>query len=337
MWFVGAGDTPHLWNPCQLVLEDGTDLGELTTLAADLPIGYHRLTPVDGGPTDPARRASTRVHRRFPVNGESPRRSTRCGRTVVGHRRPRAISAVWPIGCTASGGRAILHQPPAPVRSRAAAGGQPLLPQQPAGVGTRCCSASMRPPPPELECRADQLIGRDEVWAPSGDALEALVRRHRPSPPPHCRARVAIWNALCDEFGPFWREWPSGLSRYDHDLVTARLRDDRIVRAASGVPPVVPERGRRPARRRDRDRVSRSSATWPSGSPPTAPTRGSSRTCSRSTCASARRPIRSTPMDRTGAFRRSSRGGCATRRYEPFIATIRSERCAACTAFASIT
>jgi 4-alpha-glucanotransferase len=38
-------------SPCHLVLEGGDDAGIVDDLPPDLPIGYHQLVPVDGGPT----------------------------------------------------------------------------------------------------------------------------------------------------------------------------------------------------------------------------------------------------------------------------------------------
>ncbi len=51
LWFVGTGSQDRLLGPCDLVLEDGTDLGTVTALPPDLPAGYHDLRPLDGGPT----------------------------------------------------------------------------------------------------------------------------------------------------------------------------------------------------------------------------------------------------------------------------------------------
>ena len=49
-WSVRAGDAHGLRSACGLVLEDGTDLGVLTSLPPDLPLGYHELRPADDGP-----------------------------------------------------------------------------------------------------------------------------------------------------------------------------------------------------------------------------------------------------------------------------------------------
>jgi 4-alpha-glucanotransferase len=51
LWIVTAGDEAPLSSPCDLELEDRTTLRADARLPADLPIGYHRLHPLDGGPT----------------------------------------------------------------------------------------------------------------------------------------------------------------------------------------------------------------------------------------------------------------------------------------------
>jgi 4-alpha-glucanotransferase len=50
MWFVDQRSTHTLHNRCQLTAEDGSDWGEIDSLPADLPAGYHVLSPLDGGP-----------------------------------------------------------------------------------------------------------------------------------------------------------------------------------------------------------------------------------------------------------------------------------------------
>jgi 4-alpha-glucanotransferase len=50
LWFVHPGDGESFWNQCQIVLEDGTDLGVRAGFPSDLPLGYHDLIPLDGSP-----------------------------------------------------------------------------------------------------------------------------------------------------------------------------------------------------------------------------------------------------------------------------------------------
>jgi len=49
-WVVLAGRTEPLLGPCELALEDGSELRAEGELPPDLPIGYHELRPLDGGP-----------------------------------------------------------------------------------------------------------------------------------------------------------------------------------------------------------------------------------------------------------------------------------------------
>ncbi len=50
LWCVRRGEVHRLQSPCAVVLEDGTDLGVLTALPPDVPLGYHELRAGDGGP-----------------------------------------------------------------------------------------------------------------------------------------------------------------------------------------------------------------------------------------------------------------------------------------------
>jgi hypothetical protein len=50
LWFVPVGATERLHSACHLTLEDGRDRGVVGQLPSDIPIGYHRLRPVNGGP-----------------------------------------------------------------------------------------------------------------------------------------------------------------------------------------------------------------------------------------------------------------------------------------------
>ena len=47
MWFVREHATPVLMSTCRVITEDGDDLGTFDALPGDLPLGYHRLIPVD--------------------------------------------------------------------------------------------------------------------------------------------------------------------------------------------------------------------------------------------------------------------------------------------------
>ena len=51
LWIVRAGIAEPLLGPCELRLEDGTTVRAEGSLPPDVPIGYHELLPLDGGPT----------------------------------------------------------------------------------------------------------------------------------------------------------------------------------------------------------------------------------------------------------------------------------------------
>jgi 4-alpha-glucanotransferase len=50
VWCVRAGHPEFLRTPADVALEDGTTLRGVDVLPHDLPLGYHRLVPLDGGP-----------------------------------------------------------------------------------------------------------------------------------------------------------------------------------------------------------------------------------------------------------------------------------------------
>jgi 4-alpha-glucanotransferase len=223
MWFVPVGETHTLWDPCRLTLEDGTDLGEVTALSGDLPIGYHQLYALPDGPT-----THLIVH---PVS---------CPELPLGWGVTAQIYSLWSSGSWGIGDLADLG---AVTGALAAAGGTAMLvsplhqpapttPQQdsPYYPSSRRAASPLlialgEPPPADLVCTADALIDRDAVWAAKRNALEELLSRSgKPSPLPDS---VAIWNALCDEFGPDWSHWPTELRRPDPWVIAARLRDNR--------------------------------------------------------------------------------------------------------------
>lgn len=51
VWFVRHGSRPSIERAANVVLEDGSSLDVAGSLPPDLPLGYHRLHPDDGGPT----------------------------------------------------------------------------------------------------------------------------------------------------------------------------------------------------------------------------------------------------------------------------------------------
>ena len=230
MWFVPSGEAHTLWDACRLVLEDGTEVGEILALPADVPIGYHVLTPVDGGP-------ETHLVSYPPT----------CPQIPVAWGVTAQIYSLWSSG---SWGIGDLTDLATLTRSLADAGAgavlisplhqpAPSLPQQDSpyypssrrawnplliGLGDA--------PPVELACSPDDLIDRNAVWAAKRAALEQICAEStEPTPLPNA---IALWNALCDELGPDWQAWPMDLRTFDLDVIAARLRTDNDLARRAG-------------------------------------------------------------------------------------------------------
>lgn len=62
LWVVQAGEQAALADPCELLLEDGATVRVDARLPPDLPIGYHDLRPLRGGPTTRLIATPSRCH-----------------------------------------------------------------------------------------------------------------------------------------------------------------------------------------------------------------------------------------------------------------------------------
>ena len=228
VWFVPVGTGAALWNTCRIVLEDGHELDPLDALPADLPIGYHDLLPIDGGP-------ATRliVH------------PTSCPEIPPAWGVAVQIYALWSehswgvgdLGDLATvarsvrsaGGAALLVSPlhqPAPSRPQS---DSPYYPSS-RRAWNPLLLAMHQQPPADLRCDPRDLIDRDAVWAAKRESLGTLYERTAAGTAdavaPDAASTVALWNSLCDEFGAEWRDWPEPWRHFDTKALAARLDDD---------------------------------------------------------------------------------------------------------------
>lgn len=227
MWFVEHGTGHELWGPCDLQLDDGADRGVVHHLPPDLPVGYHDLAPVDGGP----------VTRLIIHPATCPQIPDMWG--VAAQTYALWGSRSWGIGdlhdvrdlaerIMAAGGGALLlsplHQP------------APTLPQEPSPyfpssrrAWNPLLVALDATPPSRLRCAPDQLIDRDDVWIAKRSVLEAEFEARfdarfeasfdATAGPVSEPDAVAWWNAHCDVLQADWQQWPAELDRSDTALV----------------------------------------------------------------------------------------------------------------------
>ena len=229
LWFVPAGQSAAgLWNPCRIRLEDGPEIGPVGELPGDLPVGYHDLIPADGGPW-------TRLFVHPPNCPEIPVAWGVAAQIyALWSTRSWGVGDLGDLGTVAAavaraGGGAMLvsplHQP------------APSLPQEdsPYYPSSRrtwnpLLIAMDEPVPDTLRCAAESLVDRDAAWSAKRAALMERYRAERTAgtsrPVPETPASVACWNALCEEFGPRWREWPVPWTRFDRQALTNRLSED---------------------------------------------------------------------------------------------------------------
>lgn len=254
VWIVRPGATDRLPGRCLLELEDGTDLGEVDALSPDLPLGIHRLTPLDGGPETTLISSPGRCHlpadlRIWGVAMQVPTTRSRAG-WGRGDLADVGTLAGW-LDQLGAGALALspLHAP------------APLTPIQPSPYYPS--SRRWRSP---LLLRIDDIHGasrdrevlelgaaaraaaatttteidRDAVWRRQRAALERLWAARTPT----TTAALARWRAeqgpslegwaryctLAELHGARWSTWPSALRHPDNRDVgrAAAAHDDRV-------------------------------------------------------------------------------------------------------------
>lgn len=252
VWVVRPGTAEPLHSRCALVLEDGSDCGELDALPSDLPLGIHALTPVDGGPVTSLIISPGRCHlpadlRTWGVTMQVPTTRSRSGWGVGDLADVRAI-ATW-IDSLGGGGLGLspLHAPapvaqiqtspyyPASRRWRS-----PLLIRVDEVPGAERSTEVATLATEARRASAGPILDRDTVWDRQRRALDVLWHDRSPSQRDELRrwrleqgAALEGWArycALAETHGPDWTAWPVELRHPDRPSVAAAAatRADRV-------------------------------------------------------------------------------------------------------------
>ncbi len=233
LWFVAEHDAPMLWGPCRVILEDGRELGPVDHLPTDLPCGYHTLRPEHGGPD-----TALVVH------------PARCPDAPDGWGLAAQVASLWrrdgwgigdladvaELGASVAGhGGSVLLL--SPLHSPA-----PTFPQEdsPYYPSSRRWLNPMLVPihdesPPSVNNAPGGLIERDSVWRAKRNWMAARFETAKQDAVWRSWARAqgsdlwrfCAWNALADEYGPRWRDWPESMRSPERNEVVDRTMTDR--------------------------------------------------------------------------------------------------------------
>jgi 4-alpha-glucanotransferase len=233
-WFVAVGTRHELLGPCRLTLEDGTDRGVIDVLGPDVPAGYHQLQPTDGGPA-----TWLVVH------------PTSCPPAPTGWGAAAQVYSLWrrdgwgigdledvgDLGAAigARGGVAVLLSPlhaPAPTTPQEAS---PYYPSSRRWLNPLLLPLR-GPVPVSVDNTPGGRIDRDAVWAAKRHALAEAFEgerdherwRHWAATQGDDLALFCAYDALADEHGADWRQWPDDVRRSAGPGVAARLADPSL-------------------------------------------------------------------------------------------------------------
>ncbi|HET6948769.1 MAG TPA: 4-alpha-glucanotransferase [Acidimicrobiales bacterium] len=250
LWVVRAGATDPLLGPCELHQEDGGERRLEGALPADLPIGYHDLQPLDGGPVTRLIVTPGRCHlpdglRTWLLSIQLPACRSDESWGVGDFADLRAIGT-W-AAARGAGMVAVspLHAPlptdrvePSPYFPSSRRWLTPLalrVEELPGAAGNATVG--------ELAARGRRLneghlVDRDQAWALKRRALEVLwddlggdlrFERWREAMGDELET-YARFCALAEHHGTGWRSWPAGRRHPDGSGVAAfaRERGDRV-------------------------------------------------------------------------------------------------------------
>ena len=213
MWFIDQGSTHRLHDRCHLTLEDGSDWGEVDSVPAALPAGYHLLAPLDGGPVTTL------------VSAPATCLEAPAGWGIAAQVYSLWRADGWGIGdlrdvellgqeVAARGGTSLLLSPlhaPAPTLPQEAS---PYYPSSRRWLNPLLIPLDGVSP---VGNDAGGLIDRSLAWPARRQALMERFTHHSNSPEWRLWAdahgddlwRFCTWNALAERLGPRWHEWPS--------------------------------------------------------------------------------------------------------------------------------
>jgi len=237
-WFIDEGDTHPLHDRYQLTLEDRSDGGEVDSVPASLPAGYHQLTPLDGGEAT------------LLISAPSSCLEAPAGWGVAAQVYSLWRAQGWGIGdlrdvellgkeVALRGGSSLLLSPlhaPAPTFPQQAS---PYYPSS-----RRWLNPLLIPldGPSPVANDANGLIDRSRAWPARRRAL--MERFSHAADGLEWRAwadeqgdelwQYCSWNTLAERLGPSWRDWPTDFRHPSaqavcelpmHDPQFARARD----------------------------------------------------------------------------------------------------------------
>ena len=216
-WCVGVGHTPELLTECLVRLEDGTEIGPFHRLPPDLPIGYHDLVPLDGGPHTMLIVAPGRVSDAPDAWGVAAQLYSLRSEGSQGIGDLADLGALLRWLERSGGGAALISPLHAP---------SPTLPQQasPYYASSRLWWNPLHLRVPGLpEETGTSLVDRDQVWRLKRSALQSWFitssigtswKRWVDTEGVSLR-RFATWTALAERNGSDWTRWPEEFRRPD--------------------------------------------------------------------------------------------------------------------------
>jgi 4-alpha-glucanotransferase len=242
VWCVRAGHAEFLRSPAEITLEEGTVLRGVDALPPDLPIGYHTLSPLDGGPETLLVVSPGRCHL-------GPGLRTWGWALQLYATRSRAS---WGIGdladlrrfaeWSATRGAGIVTV--SPLHAAGPAFPQEASPYYPSSRRYRNPihlrvedvpgASDVGAPLDRLAAlgralNADRRIDRDAVWRLKRDALELAFARFKGDPAldaflideGESLLQFATYCAIADVHGNGWTSWPAELQHPSSAAVTA--------------------------------------------------------------------------------------------------------------------